>query len=255
MPRATPASREPRTSALDAFAARLESAVRDGGAASVERQLDDAGYARLPGLLTGPECTELAALFGRDDTFRKTIEMQRHAYGEGRYRYFSYPLEPRVARMRTALYAPLAEIANRWNEKLGIETRYPRTLEALLARCQEAGQLRPTPLLLRYERGGYNRMHRDVYGDVAFPLQVACLLSSPGSDFEGGEFLVSEGRARMQTRTTAVRLAAGDAIVFANAVRPVASTRGYARAAMRHGVSTVTRGERVALGIIFHDAQ
>jgi len=225
---------------------------------AVERQLDDLGYARLPALLRTAECKRLARLYGRDDAFRKTIDMRRHAYGEGQYRYLAYPLPKEVATLRAALYGPLRAIANRWNEELGIETRYPDSPAEFSSRCRQAGQERPTPLLLRYTAGGYNRMHQDVYGDVAFPLQVACVLSpdegSSETGYRGGEFLVSESRPRMQTRTTAVRLETGEGIVFANAVRPVVSARGHARAAMRHGVSTVLSGERIALGIIFHDA-
>jgi hypothetical protein len=220
----------------------------------VARELDTNGFAHLPGLLRSAECTALTSLFDRTDLFRTTIDMHGHAYGEGRYGYFAYPLPPAITALREALYEPLSRIANEWNERLAIDDVYPASLEAFLARCRDAGQLRPTPLLLHYEAGGYNRMHQDLYGDVAFPLQVACVLSSPDEDFEGGEFLVSESRPRMQTRTTAIRLERGDGIVFANSVRPVASARGFARAAMRHGLSTVRAGERYALGLIFHDA-
>lgn len=230
----------------------------------IEQQLDRTGHARLPALLGRDECTALCALFRSVNLFRKTIDMQRHAYGSGRYGYFDYPLPELVGALRSVLYPPLCAIANRWHAALGVATRYPESLAAFLSRCHDAGQRRPTPLLLRYAAGDYNRMHQDVYGELAFPLQVACVLSPPkdraaagfeaAGGFEGGEFLISESRARMQTRTTAVRLALGEGIVFANAVRPVASVRGHARAVMRHGLSTVLAGERMALGIIFHDA-
>ena len=220
----------------------------------VEESLASCGYARLPGLLANDECGELARIFERDELFRSTVEMRAHAYGDGCYRYFGYPLPPLIAALRTRLYPRLRAIGNRWHEQLGIEARYPAGLGRFLETCHAAGQTRPTPLILRYGSDGYNRMHQDVYGDVAFPLQVACLLSRRGEDFTGGEFLISETRPRMQVRTEAVSLEQGEGIAFANAIRPVASTRGFARAQMRHGASRIGTGERLTLGIIFHDA-
>ncbi len=218
------------------------------------RQLDDRGYALLPGLLDPDDCAEFIALFRDDSRFRSTIEMGSHAYGEGRYRYFAYPLPSHLEALRTRLYRELLPIARRWQERLGIEIDFPEDHAGFLARCHRAGQTRPTPLVLRYEQDGYNRLHQDVYGAVAFPLQVACLLSSP-ADFEGGDFLVSENRARMQVRAEAIPLSLGEGIVIANGVRPVASKRGWARAQMRHGLSRLRSGERYALGIVFHDAE
>jgi hypothetical protein len=179
--------------------------------------------------------------------------MARPAYGEGRYRYFADPLPPVVKELRQRLYAHLLPLARAWRDRLGTDWPLPDTHAALIERCRAAGQSRPTPLVLRYGPDGYNRMHQDVYGDVSFPLQLTCLLSAP-ADFAGGEFLVSESRPRMQTRTEAVPLAQGEAILFANTIRPVPGARGPARAQMRHGVSRVRAGARYALGIIFHDA-
>src|SRR5262245_44262676 len=181
--------------------------------------------------------------------------MEPRRYGRGRYRYLAYPLPAAVQTLREALYPSLAAIANRWQEQLGRTERFEPDLAGFLARCHGAGQTRPTPLLLRYEAGDYNRMHQDVYGRIAFPLQVTVVLSEEGRAYEGGEFLVGEQRPRMQGRVSAVRLGLGESIVFANALRPVASARGYARAQMRHGVSELRSGERLALGLIFHDAK
>lgn len=221
---------------------------------ALARQLDESGYALLPGLLAANACAELISCFGEDSRFRATIEMGSHAYGEGRYRYFAYPLPPRLEALRTGLYRELLPIARSWNERLGIDVDFPDEHAAFLERCHLAGQTRPTPLVLHYSQDGYNRLHQDVYGPVAFPLQVAILLSSE-SDFEGGDFLVSESRPRMQTRAEAIPLARGEGIVIANSTRPVPSRRGWARAQMRHGLSRIRRGERYALGIIFHDAE
>ena len=221
----------------------------------IEAELDARGYA-LPGrLLSARECEALRRYFGDEARFRSTIEMEPRRYGRGRYRYLAYPLPPRVQALREALYAPLAAIANGWQERLGRDERFEPDLAGFLARCHAAGQTRPTPLLLRYQAGDYNRMHQDVYGRVAFPLQVAIALSRECEEYTGGEFVVSEQRPRMQTRVSAVRLALGEAIVFANALRPIAGPRGFARALMRHGVSELRSGERIALGLIFHDAK
>ena len=222
---------------------------------ALEEQLEIRGHA-LPGrLLAARECKALANLFDRDELFRSTIEMGPRRYGDGRYRYFANPLPPLVEHLRERLYPPLANLASRWWQRLGREGRFEPTLERFLARCHREGQERPTPLLLRYGAGGYNRLHQDVYGAVAFPFQVAVLLSERGSDFSGGDFLLTEQRARMQSRGWSIALERGEALIFPNALRPVAGPRGDSRANVRHGVSDVRSGERTTLGIIFHDAK
>ena len=222
---------------------------------AIARALDEDGCARVPKLLTSGECDALARLYDRSGRFRKTVDMQRHRFGVGEYRYFERPLPEPVEELRRSLYPPLARIANRWQQRLGAPERYPRTLAAFLRRCATAGQRRPTPLLLRYRTGGYNCLHRDLYGRVAFPLQVAICLSHPERDFRGGEFLLVENRARQQSRGEVVALQQGEAVVFPTRERPVASARGWSRAQVRHGVSSLVSGERRALGIIFHDAE
>ena len=225
----------------------------DWGAVGAE--LDAWGYARLPRLVTASECTQLARLYEQTEPFRKRVDLGRHRFGDGGdYQYFAYPLPRLVASLRRALYPPLAAIANRWNEALGHDERHPRTLAAYTKQCHAAGQRQPTPLLLRYGDGGYNRLHQDLYGAVAFPLQVTVLLSRPGRDFEGGEFLLTESAARMQSRGDAVALAQGEGIVFPTRERPIPGARGMRRATVRHGVSRI-HGHRMALGIIFHDAK
>ncbi len=195
-------------------------------------------------------------MFARDALFRSTIDMRRHGYGSGRYRYFAYPLPPLVARLRTTLYPPLAAVARRWAERLGGDSRaVPATLARFLRRCHAAGQCRPTPLVLRYEAGDWNALHQDRYGAVAFPLQVLIVLSERGRDYDGGEVVLVEQRPRAQSRATTLTVDAGEGIVFTNRERPVRGTRGDHRVAMRHGVSVLTRGERYTLGIIFHDAE
>jgi hypothetical protein len=221
----------------------------------VARDLDALGYARLPGLLSAGECAETSRLWKREGAFRSHVDMRSHRFGEGEYRYFTRPLPPLVSALRQHLYPPLARVANSWHASLGLEERHPPTLRGFLFRCHEAGQERPTPLLLRYEAGGYNRLHQDLYGSVAFPLQVTVLLSRPERDFRGGEFLLLEQGPRMQARGEAISLARGEAIVFPNSERPVAGARRVYRARMRHGVSRVLEGLRLALGIIFHDAK
>jgi uncharacterized protein len=221
----------------------------------IEADLDARGFALAGRLLDARECAALRRLFGDDARFRSSVDMEPRRFGRGRYRYLAYPLPPLVAELRSALYPPLAAIANRWQERLGAKERFEPELADFLARCHAAGQTRPTPLLLRYEPGDYNRLHQDVYGRVAFPLQLAVVLSREGADYEGGEFLVAEQRPRMQTRVSAMRLGLGEAIVFPNAVRPVRGPRGDARAQMRHGVSELHAGERLTLGLIFHDAK
>src|ERR1700688_3581721 len=216
--------------------------------------LDAQGCAVLKGLLSVEECRALAALYSDDKHFRSRIVMARHGFGRGEYKYFSYPLPDLIAELRPALYAQLRGVANRWNEAMGIDIRYPETHEAFLDRCHQAGQTRPTPLLLRYGAGDYNCLHQDLYGEHVFPLQVATLLSEPGRDFQGGEFVLTEQRPRMQTRAAVVPLGKGDAVVFAVNSRPVKGVRGDYRVALRHGVSKLREGRRHTLGIIFHDA-
>jgi hypothetical protein len=216
--------------------------------------LDERGYAVLPQLLDAAECADLARLYEDRDAFRSRVVMARHNYGRGEYKYLSYPLPGVVAELRQELYPHLAPLADRWHEQLRLEPRFPPTLEQYLARCHAAGQQRPTPLILKYEADDYNCLHQDLYGDLVFPLQATVLLSRPGEDFEGGEFLLVEQRPRQQSRAEIVPLRQGDAVIFAVRHRPVASTRGFFRATMRHGVSRVRHGHRFTLGIIFHDA-
>jgi hypothetical protein len=220
----------------------------------VAAQLGESGNAPLSALLRSAECRALASLFDREALFRSRVVMARHGFGRGEYRYFAYPLPGLVASLRTSLYARLAPLANRWNEKLGIATRFPATHAEFLARCHDAGQVRPTPLLLRYVAGDYNCLHQDLYGEHVFPLQVAILLSAPGEDFTGGEFVMTEQRPRMQSRAEVVPLSRGDAVIFAVHQRPVQGTRGVYRVNLRHGVSRVRSGLRHTLGVIFHDA-
>lgn len=212
------------------------------------------GFTVAPKLLGAAECRALAALWPQQDLYRKHIVMQRHGYGQGEYQYFRYKLPEPVERLRQVLYPALAKVANGWNEALGTADRYPPTLKDWLKRCHEGGQTRPTPLLLRYGPGDYNCLHRDLYGELVFPLQVTVLLSDPERDFSGGEFMLVEQRPRMQSRGEVVPLAQGDAVIFAVNERPVKGTRGWHRTAMRHGVSSVRQGQRFTLGIIFHDA-
>jgi hypothetical protein len=216
--------------------------------------LADRGFTVARGLVTPEACRALAALWPDSASFRKHIVMQRHGYGQGEYQYFTYPLPEPVEQLRQALYPPLAAVANRWNELLGIERRFPPTLEAWLRECHAGGQPRPTPLLLRYGPGDYNCLHRDLYGDLVFPIQATVLLSQPDRDFEGGEFMLVEQRPRLQSRGEVVPLEQGDAVLFAVNERPAKATRGWHRTAMRHGVSSLRRGERFTLGLIFHDA-
>jgi uncharacterized protein len=220
----------------------------------VGRDLDESGNAVLPALLSAHECDALAALYHTDEPFRTRIVMARHGFGRGEYKYFDYPLPEPVASLRTALYPYLSPVANRWNEAMGLDVSYPTTHDEFLARCHAAAQRRPTPLLLRYEAGDYNCLHQDVYGEHVFPLQVATLLSEPGRDFTGGEFVMTEQRPRMQSRAEVVPLRKGDAVVFTVRSRPVRGSRGVYRVNLRHGVSRVRSGLRQVVGIIFHDA-
>ena len=223
--------------------------------AQITGELDAHGCAVLKGLLTTGECRDIAALYPNDALFRSRIVMGRHGFGRGEYKYFSYPLPDPIAELRPALYAQLHRLANRWNEKMGVAIRYPDRHEAFLKRCHGAGQARPTPLLLQYEAGDFNCLHQDLYGEHVFPLQVAILLSEPGRDFTGGEFVLTEQRPRMQSRAEVVPLAQGDGVAFAVHHRPVQGTRGAYRVNLRHGISRVRSGHRHTLGIIFHDAK
>ena len=221
---------------------------------AIAAALDREGWAVLPGLLAANECDEAAAQYHQEALFRSHVQMARHGFGRGEYRYFAYPLPPLVAGLRAVLYARLAPVANRWNQRMGRDERFPVDHTDYLARCHAAGQARPTPLLLQYGPGDYNCLHRDLYGAEVFPLQVAVLLSAPGADFTGGEFVLTEQRPRMQSRAAVVPLGKGDAVIFAVNERPVAGSRGDYRVAMRHGVSALRSGRRHTLGIIFHDA-
>jgi uncharacterized protein len=216
--------------------------------------LDAQGWAILPGLLDPRECHEAASSWDEDSRFRSRVVMARHGFGEGEYRYFAHPLPEPVAQLRSALYPPLARVANRWQAALGRTELFPDAHEGYLARCRAAGQARPTPLLLRYGPGDYNCLHQDLYGAEAFPLQAAILLSRPGPDFEGGEFILAEQRPRRQSRATVAPLGQGDGLVFAVSERPVRGSRGFYRTRMKHGISTIRSGERFTLGLIFHDA-
>ena len=217
-------------------------------------ELDRWGFAMTPPLLDEGQCRELSELFEVDDAFRSTVVMSRHAFGEGTYRYFADPLPAVVQRLRVELYEPLAKIANEWAAQLGTGA-FPDTLDGLVEVCAAAGQHRPTPLLLRYWAGGYNCLHQDLYGEVAFPLQVTIMLSVPDEDFTGGENVLVEQRQRAQSRPVVARLGHGEALLFPTRDRPVPGKRGPKRVAMRHGVSTVHSGERTTLGIIFHNAE
>jgi len=223
--------------------------------AAAARDLDAYGCALLPGILATDECTALAERYETDQIFRSSVVMARHGFGRGEYKYFAYPLPPLVAELRAAMYPPLAEIANRWQETLGTELRYPSAHHEFVERCHRAGQVRPTPLLLRYGAGDFNCLHQDIYGEHTFPLQVAILLSQPQRDFTGGEFVLTEQRPRMQSRAEVVPLTRGDGVAFAVSTRPVRGNRGVYRVNMRHGVSRVRSGQRHTLGIIFHDAR
>ena len=220
----------------------------------VSQDLDAYGSAAVERLLSPEQCRDLIALYPVDDLFRSRVVMARHGFGRGEYKYFQYPLPDTIAGLRTAVYPRLAPIANRWNEDMGMDVRYPEEHADFIARCHEAGQRKPTPLLLRYEAGDYNCLHQDVYGEHVFPLQLAILLSEPGRDFTGGEFVMTEQRPRMQSRAEVVPLRQGDGVVFAVHHRPVRGSRGVYRVNLRHGVSRVRSGHRHTVGIIFHDA-
>ena len=236
--------------AAASVADRIEALEWEG----VSGSLDAQGSAVLERLLAPDECRALAVLYSEEDRFRSRVVMARHGFGRGEYKYFSYPLPGMVADLRSAFYPRLAPIANRWNAAMRIDVRFPEAHADFLVRCHEAGQVRPTPLLLQYGADDYNCLHQDLYGEHVFPLQVAILLSEPGTDFTGGEFVMTEQRPRMQSRPEVVPLRQGDAVIFAVHHRPVQGTRGMYRVNLRHGVSRVRSGHRHTLGLIFHDA-
>ena len=240
--------------AVDTACADLEARIAAIEWAQAHAELDAQGAAVIPGLLLPQACRDLAALYPRDDVFRSRVVMARHGFGRGEYRYFGYPLPPIVERLRTALYPPLVPLANRWHEAMGLPVRFPHQHADFIARCHAAGQQRPTPLLLQYGADDYNCLHQDLYGEHVFPLQVVLLLSQPGRDFDGGEFVMTEQRPRMQSTPLVLPLRQGDAAVIAVHHRPVQGTRGVYRVNLRHGVSRVRGGQRDTLGIIFHDA-
>lgn len=221
---------------------------------AIEDALNQEGWAQINGLLDAETCRALAAGYTDAAQFRSRIVMERYAFGRGEYQYFVYPLPEPVSSLRSLLYPRLAPLATRWNEAMGVAVRYPAAHAEWLARCHAAGQQRPTPLLLQYGPGDYNCLHQDLYGELVFPLQVAVLLSEPGGDFDGGEFVLTEQRPRMQSRPMVVPLRQGDAVIFAVNQRPVQGTRGSYRVQLRHGVSKLRSGQRHTLGIIFHDA-
>jgi uncharacterized protein len=245
----------------------MSAAVRAKPAASVEQrverydwkqlvsELDAHGAAVMERLLSSEECAEIAALYSQEKHFRSHVVMARHGFGKGEYRYFKYPLPELLQDLRTTLYARLAPIANAWSERMRMESRYPAAHTEFLKLCHDAGQTRPTPLLLQYAAGDFNALHQDLYGDLAFPIQVAILLSEPGRDFTGGEFVLTEQRPRMQSRAEVVPLRQGDAVAFAVHNRPVQGAKGMYRVNLRHGVSRIRSGSRHTVGIIFHDAK
>ena len=221
---------------------------------AIEASLSDLGYAKTPPVLTPDECAALIALYRDDTRFRSRVDMARYRFGLGEYKYFALPLPPVVETLQTHAYPPLAAVANRWETLLGTKRRYPEDLTGLRALCARHGQTKPTPLLLHYDAGGYNCLHQDLYGEIAFPLQLTCFLSRRGGDYTGGEFLLVEQRPRAQSRGEAITTEQGEIVIFTTRHRPVRGARGYSRATMRHGVSRVLSGQRHTLGVIFHDA-
>jgi uncharacterized protein len=222
--------------------------------AAIGASLDERGYVRTPVLLTAAECADLRALYAEDGRFRSRVDMARYRFGVGEYKYFANPLPGAVQGLREHAYPPLAAIANRWEATLKTRVRHPADLAGLVALCARRGQRKPTPLLLRYDAGGYNCLHQDIYGDVVFPIQLTMLLSEPGKDFEGGEFILVEQRPRAQSQGSVVHLEQGEAVIFTTRYRPASGARGFYRTNMRHGVSRVLSGERYTLGVIFHNA-
>lgn len=220
----------------------------------VAETLDARGYAIVNSMISKNDCDDLVATYDKDDRFRNRVVMARHNFGSGEYKYFAYPLPKLIATLRTSLYSHLVGIANEWNARMGIDVSYPDDHDLFLEHCKNEGQFRPTPLLLRYEKGDYNCLHQDLYGEQVFPLQVAFLLSEPGQDFDGGEFVLTEQRPRMQSRAEVVPLRRGDGVIFPVRQRPVRGARGNYRVNLRHGVSRILFGQRHTLGLIFHDA-
>jgi uncharacterized protein len=243
------------TTAGDVGALDIASRLTAYDSSRISDHLDAHGWAPFPKLLTALETAALASLYPDDGRFRSHVVMARHGFGRGEYKYFAYPLPEAIADLRTSVYPLLVPIANRWNAQMGIDVRYPDAHADFIARCHKAGQRRPTPLLLQYGEGDFNALHQDVYGEHVFPLQMAILLSEPGKDFTGGEFVLTEQRPRMQSRVEVVPLHQGDALVWAVRNRPVQGTRGAYRVNMRHGVSRLRSGRRHTLGVIFHDAK
>jgi hypothetical protein len=240
---------------MSATISTIDERIEDVSWRQVARDLDAEGNAIIKGLLSPDECDELRALYHDDKIFRSEVVMERHGFGRGEYRYFSYPLPELIATMRTSIYPHLVSTANRWNEAMRIDVRYPATHAEFIQRCHQAGQDKPTPLLLKYGVDDYNCLHQDLYGEHIFPLQLAVLLSEPDVDFTGGEFVMTEQRPRMQSRPIVVPLRKGDAIVFAVHHRPVQGKKSVYRVNLRHGVSRLRSGSRYTLGIIFHDAR
>jgi hypothetical protein len=235
-------------------AARLADRIAAVDWADIGQRMDEHGFARLPAILTPDECVEIRDLYSDDRHFRSRVDMARHRFGEGEYKYLDYPLPDTVQALREALYPPLAEIANRWMEALRTPTRFSAELDTFLEHCHQLGQRRATPLILRYEAGGYNAMHQDVYGEATFPLQVVFGLSKPGQEYEGGELILVEQRPRAQSVASAIQIRQGEGVVFTTREKPTAGARGYYRTSLRHGVSRLESGLRLTLGVIFHDA-
>jgi uncharacterized protein len=239
------------TAKLESIAERVRAIAWE----QVLEALETQGNAKIGRVLTADECQELSSLYQKDDLFRSTVVMQRHGFGRGEYRYFKYPLPDIIASLRTAVYPLLVPLANRWNKAMGIDVRYPNAHKDFIERCHQAGQKKPTALVLRYGTDDYNCLHQDLYGEHVFPLQLTILLSGPDKDFTGGEFVMTEQRPRMQSRPIVVSLRQGEGVLFAVHNRPVQGNKGVYRVNLRHGVSRVQSGQRYALGVIFHDAQ
>jgi uncharacterized protein len=240
-----------QTPSISNIGSRINSLAWPGISAS----LHEAGWAKTGEVLTEDECRELRSLYASEGLFRSRVVMARHRFGLGEYKYFAYPLPDVVAELRESLYARLADVANEWAIKLGAKTEYPRIHREFIALCHARGQKRPTPLMLRYEAGGYNCLHQDLYGAVYFPLQTVFMLDQPGSDFEGGEFVLVEQRPRAQSAAQVIAPRQGEGVIFTTRWRPVQGTRGHYRVNIRHGVSAITRGIRHTLGIVYHDAE
>jgi hypothetical protein len=221
---------------------------------SIHKQINERGYAHLPAVLSPVECEDLIRLYPEETIYRNVISMERYRFGKGEYKYFKYPLQPQITQLRTELYQPLAQLANHWMKALDIPVEYPFQHAEFIKQCHSAGQSQPTPLILKYEPGGYNTLHQDLYGEIYFPFQVVFVLTEPGRDHRGGELVFTEQLPRAQSRATVLNPRQGDAVIFTTNFRPVKGTKGYYRSKMKHGISEVTWGRRYALGVIFHDA-